>query len=235
MTDSTRRGLLCGGAGLLALTAGCIADDLGGSSEPDDGTDGDDDAMGDNGADDESDDGSTDDEETGGTETQAFRYGEPATEPNATLFLEREEAEEWLDERRIGGDSEDAVAEIVDETSFEECSLTSLEAGAPNLCYELLLESATVEDGRLDLEAVVSDEESDEMGCAQQETTVGVLVRASDGGEPVTDVSATVVDREGSEYEFELASDSDSDGSSGSDSTSDGNGEEETDNDSDDE
>lgn len=233
MTDSSRRSLLCGTAGLLALTAGCIADNLGGPSGADDNETEDDDETDDTEADAEE----TEDDETKETETRAFRHGEPATEPNAALFLEREDAEEWLEERRID-DSEDAVAEFVDETSFEESSLTALEAGAPNLCYELLLESATVEDGRLDLEAVVSDEESDEMGCAQQETTVGVLVCASDGGEPVTDVSATVVDREGSEHEFELDPDSDSntDEGSGSDSTSDDdNGEEETENDSDDE
>lgn len=218
--DSSRRGLLCGTAGLLALTAGCVADDLGGpssSADTDDGDDGTDDTGA---ADDGStDDGSTDDDETEEADVQAFRYGESAAEPNAALFLEREDAEEWLEKRRIGGDSEDAVSEFVDETSFQECPLTAVEAGAPNLCYELLVESVTVEDGTLDLEAVVSDEASDEMGCAQQETTVGVLVRASDDGEPVDDVSVTVVDREGTEHE--LARDSDGDEGSGSDSSSD--------------
>ncbi|WP_187433067.1 hypothetical protein [Natronococcus pandeyae] len=246
MTDSSRRGLLCGTAGLLALTAGCVADDLGGSSSSADTDDGDN-ATDDTGSDDGgSDDGATDGDETEETEVQAFRYDESAAEPNAALFFEREHAEEWLEERRIGGDSEDAVSEFVDETPFQECPLAAVEAGAPNLCYELIVESVTVEDGTLDLEAVVSDEASDEMGCAQQETTVGALVRASDDGEPVDDVSVTVVDREGTEHE--LARDSDSDGDEGSESDSpsdneeaddseetDDSGEEETAGDSDDE
>lgn len=227
MTDSSRRTLLCGAAGLLALAAGCIADDDGESPRSgDDAEHGDDDD--DETDTDGSDDNSTGDENAEETESRAFRRTESTSEPNAALFLEREEADEWLAERKI--DDEGSVSEFVDGVSFEESSLTALEAGAPNLCYDLVLESAAVEEGRLELEAIVSDEEGDETACAQQETTVGLLVCASDGGEPVREGSATVVDREGDEREFEIGGDGDGEES---DSSSDSAAGEETDDDSD--
>jgi hypothetical protein len=251
MTNRSRRELLCA-TGALALAAGCIADDFGGSSESDEGPeeDGDseeDDEPGsnestdngstdngstdngstDNGSTDNgsTDNGSTDDEAEDSVETRSFRHTGPTPEPTGVLFPDAERAAEWLEERRIDSEGEgESVVEFVDETVFERAALVALEASAPNLCYELDLESATVEDGRLELEAVVTDESDDEMGCAQQETTVGYLIRASAGGEPIREASATVVDRDGAAHDLEIDAENERDGDGAGDDGAEGDG-----------
>jgi hypothetical protein len=223
MTNRSRRELLCGATGALVLAAGCIADDLGGSTESDDSPEENGDSEDDGTHPDESDDKSTDDESTDdepddSIETRAFRHPGSTPEPTGVLLSNDEDADAWLEDRRIDDndddedeneDERDSIVEFVDETSFDGASLVALEASAPNLCYELELESATVEDERLELEAVVTEDDGDEMGCAQQETTVGYLIRASADGEPVDEASATVVDRDGAEHDLEIDAEDD--------------------------
>ncbi|MDG5759517.1 hypothetical protein QA600_09210 [Natronococcus sp. A-GB1] len=228
MKSHSRRGLLTGTAGAIALFAGCIGDD---PSDADNGTDEDgtvddgtstddgeseDDAEDgeneDTGADDgeetdgeETDDEEADDEDGAGTksiEDAPFTTTQPRSKPAATLLADREDADAWLEDRDV---DEEAEA-FLEETAFDDASLVVLEARGPNLCYELGLEAAELEAGAIRLEAV-ADDGDDDGGCAQQEVTVGRLVRVSDDGDPVGEGSATIVDRGGDAHEFELGAD----------------------------
>ncbi|MDG5818991.1 hypothetical protein [Natronococcus sp. A-GB7] len=225
MKRRSRRELLTGTAGAIALLAGCIGDDPSGADDGtnDDGTadDGtstnDDDREDEDDADDgenddtEADDGKeTDDDENGdgdedgspSIEDAAFTTTEPRSEPAAVLLTNREDADAWLAERDV---DEDAAA-FLEETAFDEASLVALEARGPNLCYELGLEAAELEAGAIRLEAV-ADDGDDVGGCAQQEVTMGRLVRVSEGGDPVDEGSVTIVDHDGDIHEFDLAAD----------------------------
>lgn len=211
MRTPSRRELLSGATGVLALAAGCIAKDdsvastssSGSRSSSNEGetaertTD-------DHAASSELDESEspTDEPANPSTDAHRFQYAETASRPDAALFGECEAAIAWLEDRDVGDES---ATEFVRETAFENSVLVILEAGAPNLCSGLVLDSAAVEDDALELEAAVRDESEDGMVCAPQETTVGTLVRVSDGRGAVTDVLATIVDREGSEHEFALA------------------------------
>lgn len=211
MTNSrSRRSLLSGAAGLFVLAAGCLADE----TESDD-SDGEDPDESPNGTDEEP-------ESEPEPETQAFRHSEAASNPNAALFLERADAEEWFADRAVDDES---VTTFVEETSFEESSLVALEAGGPDLCYELVLESVDVREGRLEIEAAVVDESDEDESCAQQVTTVGQLVRASDDGAPVTEASGTIVDHDDATHEFDIDAGNESKSEGDSDGDSDDNDE----------
>ncbi|ELY58000.1 hypothetical protein C491_09404 [Natronococcus amylolyticus DSM 10524] len=224
MNRHSRRGLLTGTAGAIALLAGCIGDDPSGADggtnddgPTDDETSTDDEESDDSADDSENEDTEADDsaetddedEDKGGNgdespsiEDAPFTTTEPRSEPAATLLADREDADAWLEDRNVGEEAET----FLEETMFDEASLVALEARGPNLCYELALEAATLEAGAIRLEAV-ADDGDDADSCAQQEVTVGRLVRISDGGDPVDEGSATIADRSGDAHEFELGAD----------------------------
>ncbi|MXV64237.1 hypothetical protein GS429_19640 [Natronorubrum sp. JWXQ-INN-674] len=238
MTRRSRRRILCGTAGLVALSAGCL-DETGG---PDDDLSGPDESNGtddDTGEDDTTDDdpgsgGTDDDEDVSGTSTEhdgfedvesvLFNHADVPTDPDATLFTQPDRATDWLETRPL---EDESLTEFVDVTDFEASVVVALEAGAPNLCYEMVLEEGTLEGDELELEAVVRDDSAgEEVACAQQETTVGHLVRAPIAGSP--NVSVTIVDRDGNPRSIGLAADS------ASESDADGDGETTGDSDRDD-
>ncbi|ELY53363.1 hypothetical protein [Natronococcus jeotgali] len=200
MDRRSRRTVLSAATGAVAVLAGCLGADLDDGSEEngderDDGSGGDD-SVGDEG----DDDGSGGGDAADAVDETTFTTSEPRSEPNATLLADREAAAGWLAGRDVG---DDAVA-FLENTAFDDASLIAVEARAPNLCYELRIESIELEDG-IALEAVVDD--GDAAACAQQEATAGLLVRASDGGEPIEEGTATVVDHDGATHEFDLGAD----------------------------
>jgi hypothetical protein len=178
MTDRSRRALLCGATAALALAAGCIADDGADASGSRDDETGDDDAE---------------NEENESLAERTFQHSIPTAEPTAALLLDAYDAEAWLNGRPI---DDEAIIEFVEETSFETASVTAVEASAPNLCFEPVLDGAAVEDDTLEAEFRVSDDAGADEACAQQATTVGTLIRGSVDGEPIDEASVTVVDRE---------------------------------------
>ncbi|WP_339103806.1 hypothetical protein [Haloterrigena salinisoli] len=219
MTDRSRRTILCGTAGLVALSAGCldeagVADDGNGPDDPN-GTDSengtDDRGAGGNGDEDDTDTASGDgDGESEAIDTVSFSSATgPDSEPDAALFVSPARATDWLDDRGL---DDERLTAFVDETDFERSVIVALAADAPNACYELTLEERTLgdeeTDADLDLEAVVSDESTGEMGCAQVVTLVGQLVRAPIADGPT--VSVTIVDRHGEEHQRGMAADSES-------------------------
>lgn len=261
----SRRALLLGGAGALALSAGCISDLESESESPsdtDDDSDADDASNGTDGEEDESTDGTTGETDDGlEYETRSYRRPETPTEPTVTLLGDRDEAENWLADRGLeddaagesetddqeGEDEDDepdaefddtvTLSEFVVDTLFEDASLIALEANAPTLCYELVLEDIAFEPddgndgdetetesehrdhaaGTLELEAAVRDESDDNEVCGQAMTTVGLLVRASVSGAPVGAVSVRLVDDDGSEHELHGATASRTDESDAAD------------------
>lgn len=167
------------------------------------------------------------DESTGDAvtyETTRYHYPDSSTEPDAMLLADQDDATDWLADRTL---EDDEVGAFVDETPFADATLIALEAAAPNACYEMGLEAIGVPDGtaageegttdggesddshQLELEATVRDESDETEACAQALTTVGVLVRAAVDAEPVTDVSAVIVDERGDEHEIGAAVDTD--------------------------
>ena len=224
MTRRSRRRILCGAAGLVALSAGCL-DETGGTDDDSSGSD-ESNGTGDDTDDDEPGSGETDGDEDGNrtaleefedVEHVSFSHTDVPTDPDAALFTSGGRATDWLEERDL---EDGSLTEFVDVTDFEASVVVTLEADAPNLCYEMVLEKATVEDDSLELEAAIRDDSEDNMGCAQQETTVGHLVRAPISGSP--NASVTLMDRDGEPYSTGLAADSagesDSDGDDSSDS-----------------
>ncbi|QSW98687.1 hypothetical protein [Haloterrigena alkaliphila] len=224
MTDRSRRTVLCGTAGLVALTAGCL-DQMGtsGNGENDDGN-GDspsDDGPGSAGSDGESDDG------TGSSSLEtydatAFTRNKPV-DPAGTLFVDADRADSWLAERGL---DEEEYLEFVADTVFDDSVLLALEAEAPQLNYELALETVAVDapteegrdgdgdhEGTLTIEAAVTetsdDEGSSDVGGTQM-ISVGQLVRATFDGEPLTEASVTIVGHDGTSHEFGMAVDSSS-------------------------
>ncbi|MDF9746544.1 hypothetical protein [Natrinema salsiterrestre] len=218
MTRPSRRTVLCGAGSILALSAGCLSDDTGDESNGNGNGNGDsDDNSGGNG---DSDEGSTDGDDTDGEstppeklaghETHAFQSPDRSESPDASLLLERTGAEDWLDERE---EPPDELSEFVEATDFETSVLVPLEAGAPNPCHGMALESIGIEDGEdgddaLALEAAVREESDDDEACITQEVTVGRLVRATFDSERLTAVSASIVDRNGQSHGIGIASDS---------------------------
>jgi hypothetical protein len=216
MTRPSRRTVLCATASLVALSAGCIADEAG--TAPGDGDDGDDgDGPDTNETDPKTNESEDPDPEPGTTvadlpdgvtdaETHPFRYPVRSRSPDVALLRDRDHAENWLAERDRRPRSIDG---FVEDTDFETSVLVALEAGAPNPCHELALESLDVDDDALVLEGAVR--ESSEEGadaCITQETTVGRLVRATFEGTPPSVVSATIVDRNGRTHGIGVATES---------------------------
>lgn len=218
----TRRALLLGGTGALALAAGCVSNlESESDDEPEtdgaggDGTDGE---NGSDGDDESTTDTDTDTDADGTLEydVQHFRHPETPAEPDASVLLERESTDDWLAER--GLEADEAVDAFVADTDFADASLIALEADAPNHCYEMVLEDVAfaadedadagggdgdgdgTADGTLELGASVRDESAENEMCAEARTAVGVLVRASVAGEPVAEFSARIVDDDGSEH-----------------------------------
>lgn len=228
MIDRSRRTILCGTAGLVALSAGCLDEadvsDEGNGPDGPNGTDNEngtgDPGVGGNGDEDDTGTASADgDDESEAIDTVSFSSAAGrGSEPDATLFVSPTRATDWLDDRGL---DDERLTEFVDETDFERSVIVALAADAPNACYELTLEERTLgdeeTDADLDLEAAVSDESDGEIGCAQVMTLVGRLVRA-----PIADgpsVSVTIVDQHGEEYERGMAADSESASATAGEST----------------
>ncbi|SIR88795.1 hypothetical protein [Natronorubrum thiooxidans] len=224
MASPSRRTLLCGTAGLFVLSAGCLdaadvdasapendADDTTASSADGSNAPSEPDAGGANGSDPEQ----TASETTDGDDTVPFRHADAPTAPDARLFGSIDRAEQWLEERPI---RDDQPLEFVADTDFENSALLALEADAPRLDYELVLESVTLEhdDGepRLVVEASVSETAGD-VGATQL-GTVGRLIRATADGEPVTSATVTIVDSSGRKHRSKLTVDPASESASGS-------------------
>ena len=209
MTDRSRRTILCGTAGLFALTAGCL-DEMN--------------ASGNDETDDDEPEGATDEGDpadgTGPSSVEtydavSYTRNEVVDHPTGDLFLDADGADSWLAERGL---DEEQYVDFVDDTPFGDSILLALEAEAPQLNYELDLETVAVDapadeegsdepkDGEgdrkasLSLRAVVSemtdDEESASVGGTQM-ISVGKLVRVTFDGEPVTEVTASIVDHHG--------------------------------------
>ncbi len=263
MTRPSRRTLLSSTAGLLALSAGCIAD--GTDESPDEDDEGADPTEDDPGSDD---DGTEDlPGEVTDYETQAYQYPTESETTTVDLVREADDATEWLETRALS--DADPLADFVDDTDFETSILVSLESEAPNPCYDLVLESIDVrpiEDGETDdgnetdegsktddgsetegddasadgetdtdapggsadeelvLEATVRDTADENEACTPVITTVGRLVRVTFETEPLTALSATVVDHEGNTSGASMRSDSTSASESTSVESGDGSG-----------
>ncbi|WP_408958779.1 hypothetical protein [Natrinema sp. 74] len=228
MTRSSRRSLLCGTASMIALSAGCLADDTNSAANGDSGngdggngdgnqTDGNQ-SLNENAVDDDLPDG------LASYDTQSFHHSEQSSSPDAALLLEAGDANEWLSERSL---QSEPLAGFVDETDFETSVIVALEAGAPNPCYELVLDEIDIDDGdesedddELVLDAAVRDTSGANEVCTGQIVTAGRLVRATFDSERLTRVSASIVDSDGQEHGIGIASESASasagDGSSAS-------------------
>lgn len=212
MTCPSRRTVLSGAGSLIALSAGCLTDDTSNGSTGNGNGNGDTDGNGD-GDEGSPDSGDTDDESTPPEkltthETHAFQYPNRSESPEASLLPDRTEGEDWLDKRE---DTPDGLAEFVDATDFETSILVALEAGAPDPCHEMNLESIGIEesedsDDALALEAAVREESEEDEACITQEVTVGRLVRATFDSERLPTVSASIVDRNGQTHGIGIAS-----------------------------
>ncbi|ELY38457.1 hypothetical protein [Natronorubrum tibetense] len=213
MTESSRRTLLCASAGLLTLSAGCL-DEFGGATSDDSPADDDSDGNGPGSSGNETDSTATGDLES--TDNVSFDHTDVPMEPEATLVTSADRADRWLDDHEF---ADDVIPEFVEETLFEESVLIALESDAPTLCYEMVLEEVTLEetdesddgDAQLSLDAAVIDESDDDEVCAQQMIAVGQLVRATFDGEPATSASVTIDDADGETHEFTIDVESDSD------------------------
>lgn len=216
MTDRSRRTILCGAAGLVALTAGCLDEmNASGNGETDDGEP--EGATGDGDPDDGTGPSSV---ET--YDTVSYTRNE-AVDPAGDLFLDADGVDSWLAERGLDGER---YVDFVDDTPFDDSILLALEAEAPQLNYELELETVAVDvpadekgddeearEANLAIRAVVS-EMADGEGSASvggtQMISVGELVRVTFDGEPVTEVSASIVDHHGDPHGFGMAVESSS-------------------------
>ena len=220
MTRRSRRTILCGTAGLFALTAGCL-DEAGLSDGGDPGSGG-------NGDEAESRDGDST-PELERYDNQSLEHADAPTEPAAQLYVDADPVRDWLADRGL---DEAPYTDFVDETAFDDSVLLVLEADAPRLDYALELESVALETGdgegengtdsdaegaepRLVVDAAVEEtSESEEFGGTQV-VAVGQLVRATFAGGPATDASVTIVDSDGQSHELSAAAgDGDADGQS---------------------
>ncbi|ELZ00630.1 hypothetical protein [Natrialba asiatica] len=232
MSPPSRRTLLGSTAGLLALTAGCVANNSDDNDDPDPGSGSNSDGNGNENGNESANGNESDDTENGedelATETHQYQQPTPSDNPTIEYVHSRDDADDWLAGRDVGEDT----TRFVDDTEFENSRLVSIEAGAPNPCTELAIDSVELSDDVLTVEATVTDQQSPEKACAQQEVTVGALVRATFPDEPTMKLSVTVVDRNGDEYSQSMASGSGSASSStsvtGSDTASEAESETET-------
>lgn len=226
MTDRSRRTILCGAAGLVALTAGCL-DEMNASGNGEN----DDDGEPEGATSDGDPDGGTG---TSGVETyDAVSYTRnEAVDPTGELFADATGVDSWLAERGLDGEQ---YVDFVDDTLFDDSILLALEAEAPQLNYELDLETVAVdvpadgggddepEDGEEDHEATLAiravvSEMTDGEGSAgvggTQMISVGKLVRVTFDGEPVTEAAASIVDHHGDSHGFSMTVESASESAS---------------------
>ncbi|SDQ93777.1 hypothetical protein [Natronobacterium texcoconense] len=207
----SRRTFLAGSTGFLALCAGCLDDGFDDASDPGTGGNDSDDQNGDSETD--GGDGETDasgDADELVDDTYPYQHPDVPDSPGATLLLEADDADEWLEDRWEHGEPGDEVTAFVDETSFEDSLLVALEGEGSSLCYEMHLEDADLDGETLALEASVRDESADDESCAMQMTAVGLLVRAtfdSDAERP-TELSVEIVDDDGDRHEMRIGVDS---------------------------
>jgi len=231
MTCPSRRTVLCSTAVVVGLSAGCLADEETLSDDDDETTDGDDGSQTDGTKNDSEAIGDAiEDLPDGLADGRTLPYQFPAsTEPDIEVLQDADSATNWLEERASLRDA-DAVSTFIDKTDFETSMLVSLSAETPTPCYEVVLESIGIEssdggddsshsgadettgeegDGEdtLVLEAAVNETDDSE-ACAQVITTVGRLVRVTFESEPLTTISATLVDHDGSTYDVTMGSDS---------------------------
>ncbi len=213
MTRPSRRHVLAGSAGLVALTAGCL-DGGGLASSPDSTNESD---NGSNGG--EDDDGSEDkddeDDDPLEYESVGFDHPDQPENPEVDLLRTEDDGDDWVEERGLENDEE--VSSFISETNFDESRLLALEGGAPNLCFEMVLETVELEDESVTVRGNVTDEETDRDMCASQMTAVGALVRATVDDEQPSSFSVTVVDDDGKEHGTGIATGSASDEVSESD------------------
>lgn len=232
MTRPSRRAVLCSTVAAVGLSAGCLGDGEP-PSDDDDPADSNDGSP--NSTEDGPDPVGDAIEELpdGLSDGRTLAYQSPtSTERDITVLRDADSATDWLDARESLRDAE-TVATFVDETDFETSILVSLSAQTPTPCYEVSLESVDIstgediesgspggeaetngstdgnatEDEELVLEAAVTETDAAEV-CAQVITTVGRLVRVTFESEPLTTVSATLVDHDGSTYGVTVGSDS---------------------------
>ncbi|EMA35117.1 hypothetical protein C446_13204 [Halobiforma nitratireducens JCM 10879] len=227
--------------GALAAVAGCLGDGFDEESDPDGGEPdedepgngtGDDDENGNgNGDDEEGSDGDEDEDEDvdkdvdeddlqsgdgNGFSYEALGYQFPdyPDSPEASLLRDEDDADDWLEDGHdAGGGNTSDLAEFLDETSFDESVVVPLEARGSDLCHEMVLREVDLEDETLSVEAKVSDGRDDDgfEACAEQVTGVGRLVRVTFEDDPVTELSATIVDQDGQEHGISTASDDNDD------------------------
>ncbi|GAB7118114.1 hypothetical protein FGF80_11500 [Natrinema pallidum] len=191
---------------MIALSAGCLGDDTEDSpsneTEPDDGDPGT--PSGDDDGPEDGDDADGKATELAGSDSRTYRYSKRSTSPRLNMLGDDAAATDWLAEHDRTGDS---LETFVDETDFETSVLVSLEAGAPNPCHELALESIAAEDEQVVLDGAVRETSDDDEACITQETTVGRLVRATFDGQRLTNVSVTIVDRNGESHQVSVSHD----------------------------
>lgn len=222
MTDRSRRTILCGAAGLVALTAGCL-DEMNASGN---GENGDGEPEG------ATSDGDPDDG-TGPSsvetyDTVSYTRNE-AVDPAGELFVDATGVDSWLADRGLEAER---YTDFVDDIAFDDSILLALEAEAPQLNYELELESVMVvaltgeevdegdgeedHEGTLNVEAVVTEMSDDESGGVggTQMISVGQLVRVTFDGEPPSEASVTIVDHDGDSHGFGVAVESASESAS---------------------
>ncbi|ELY72456.1 hypothetical protein C490_03893 [Natronobacterium gregoryi SP2] len=203
--------MLAGSASLLALSAGCLDDGFDDASGP---------GTGDENSDDEEtadDDGSADSDASSTDdlveETHTYQQPDVPESPNATVLRDEGDADAWLEERWDVGEPDDDLVAFVEETAFEDALLVALEAEGSNLCYEMGLEDAELDDETLTLEAEVSDESDADEVCAEQVTAAGLLARVpfASGVAPSTEFVAEIVDADGTTHERRADADGESD------------------------
>ncbi|WP_254763869.1 hypothetical protein [Natrinema marinum] len=203
---------------MLALSAGCLADDPGSASDDGGNGNGDDDGETDPSDNESPTDGENDVGEglpdgLASYDTQPLQHPAQSSSPDAALLLGADDATDWLAERELEAAP---LADFVDETDFETSVIVALESGAPNPCHELQLDEVDIDendaddadDDALALDAAVRDTSDADKVCTQQLVTVGRLVRATFDSERLTRVSATIVDSDGQEHGFGIASES---------------------------
>ncbi|MDJ1433440.1 hypothetical protein [Halostagnicola sp. A-GB9-2] len=203
MSRPSRRHVIAGSIGLVALTAGCL-DNGGLASSPDSTAENEIGSNdGDNGTEDDQDDDPFEFEPVG------FRHPDRPETPEADLLRTEADAEDWAEERGLEADED--VSAFIAETDFDGSRVLSLEGGATDLCYEMVLETVELDDETVTIRGYVTDEETDGDMCAQQITAVGALVRATVDDEQPSSFSVTITDADGREYGTGIATDSASD------------------------
>ncbi|WP_327053531.1 hypothetical protein [Halomicrococcus gelatinilyticus] len=235
MAPVTRRdALLVAGSGIAASIAGCLGRlDSGSSPEDDTTTDDTTTAEGDKPPEstettDESDGnggtGAVTDYETVqlGTTTGAPEWYQEneRTAGDVSVSRSKQQLETILTERFDDGERPAAVSDLLEGVSFEESLFLYAESVGPDTCHdEVEVSGVEVSDGTLTATASVVDTSGEDEGCGQAVTFPAALVLVTFDGEPVSDVSVTVVDGWGNESGVGMASGESSASASGSTAT----------------